>query len=170
MKRPAPVDWPRLLGDLAYLLGDELPGTTAREQEPLGTLAEFLAVPRSTLRGWLDGAEPRHNDSEALLRWAGLAGKAPVFAPLLSAGGETDKAGRAALIAGGPRSRVLLVGPFWAGVAASQWARFSQPLFRTDSVPPPAAKEKGPAIPRKPFIFQTLLVGGAGFEPATPAV
>ena len=92
MKRPAPVDWPRLLGDLAYLLGDELPGTTAREPAPLGTLAEFLAVPRSTLRGWLDGAEPRHNDGEALLLlWAGLAGKAPVFAPLVSTGGKPTR-------------------------------------------------------------------------------
>ena len=77
MIRPPAIDWPRLLGDLAYLLGDELQGTTAREPVPLGTLAAFLAVPRSTLRGWLEGAEPRHNDGEALLLlWAGLAGNA----------------------------------------------------------------------------------------------
>ena len=89
MKRPAPVDWPRLLGDLAYLLGDELPGTAAREPAPLGTLAEFLAVPRSTLRGWLEGAEPKHNDGEALLMcWCALTGKARAFAPLMRAGGK----------------------------------------------------------------------------------
>ena len=93
MIRPPAIDWPRLLGDLAYLLGDELPGTIARESAPLGTLAEFLAVPRSRLRGWLDGAEPRHNDGEALLLlWAGLAGKAPVFAPLVRPGGNPTRA------------------------------------------------------------------------------
>ena len=52
MIRPPGIDWPRLLGDLAYLLGDDLPGTTGREPAALGTLAADLAVPRSTLRGW----------------------------------------------------------------------------------------------------------------------
>ena len=87
--RPPPIDWPHLLHDMAYLLGDELPGTSAREPAPLGTLAAFLAVPRSTLRGWLEGAEPRHNDGEALLmRWCTRTGKAPAFAPLLRRGGN----------------------------------------------------------------------------------
>ena len=89
MIRPPAIDWPRLLGDLAYLLGDELPGTSAREPAPLGMLAADLGVPRSTLRGWLDGAEPRHNDGEALLiRWCALTGKERVFAPLVRAGGK----------------------------------------------------------------------------------
>lgn len=89
MIRPPAFDWPRLLDDLAYVLGDELPGTTAREPAPLGTLAAFLAVPRSTLRGWLEDAEPRHNDGEALLmRWCALTGKARAFAPLVRPGGN----------------------------------------------------------------------------------
>ena len=92
MIRPPAIDWPRLLGDLAYLLGDELPGTTAREPAPVGTLAAFLAVPRSTLRGWLEGAEPRHNDGEALLlRWCALTGKARTFAPLVRTGGNPTR-------------------------------------------------------------------------------
>lgn len=92
MIRPAAIDWPRLLDDLACLLGDELPGTTARDPAPLGTLAAFLAVPRSTLRGWLEGAEPRHNDGEALLmRWCSLTGKARAFAPLVRTGGNPTR-------------------------------------------------------------------------------
>lgn len=82
MIRPPAIDWPRLLGG-------ELPGTTAREPAPLGTLAADLGVPRSILRGWLEGAEPRHNDGEALLmRWCALTGKARVFAPLVRRGGN----------------------------------------------------------------------------------
>ncbi len=89
MIRPPAIGWPRLLDDLTYLLGDELPGTTARKPAPLGTLAASLGVARSTLRGWQEGAEPRHNDGEALLmRWCALAGKARAFAPLVRAGGK----------------------------------------------------------------------------------
>ena len=92
MIRPPAVDWPRLLGDLAYLLGDELQGTPHREPASPGILAADLDVPRSTLRGWLDGAEPRHNDGEALLmRWCSLTGKARVFAPLVRAGGNPTR-------------------------------------------------------------------------------
>ena len=95
MIRPPAIHWPRLLGDLAYLLGDELPGTTAREPAPLGTLAEFLAVPRSTLRGWLEGAVTRHNDGEALLvRWCALTGRARLYAPLVRAGGKPPQQAR----------------------------------------------------------------------------
>ena len=92
MKRPPAIDWPALLGDLAYLLGDQLPGTSARAPAPLGTLAAFLDVPRSTLRGWMEDAEPRHNDGEALLiRWCALTGKASAFAPLVRAGGNPTR-------------------------------------------------------------------------------
>ena len=92
MIRPPAIHWPRLLGDLAYLLGDELPGTTAREPAPLGALAFDLAVPRSTLRGWLEGAEPKHNDGEALLmRWCALTGKARAFEPLVRTGGNPTR-------------------------------------------------------------------------------
>lgn len=94
MIRPTAIDWPRLLGDLAYLVGDELPGTTAREPATLGTLAAFLAVPRSTLRGWQEGTEPRHTDGEALVAvWANLSGKGRAFAPVVRAGGKPTGAG-----------------------------------------------------------------------------
>jgi hypothetical protein len=83
VKRPPPTDWPRVLGDLAFLLGDVQEGTTHREPASIGTLAAFLEVPRSTVRGWTEGSEPRHNDGEALLMvWSGLTGKASAFAPL----------------------------------------------------------------------------------------
>ena len=92
MTRPPAIDWPHLLDDLAYLLGDELPSTTAKEPAPVGTLAASLTVPRSTLRGWLEGAEPRHNDGEALLLlWGRLSGKERAFAPLVSAGGKPTR-------------------------------------------------------------------------------
>ena len=45
-------------------------------------LAEALKIPRGTLRGWMDGSEPRHTDGEALLdRWCRMTGKARIFAP-----------------------------------------------------------------------------------------
>lgn len=102
MTRPLAIDWPRLLGD-------ELPGATAREPAPLCVLAADLAVPRSTLRGWLEGAEPRHNDGEALLmRWCAMTGKARVFAPIIRR--EPDKAVARSLNAGASSRRAQAVG------------------------------------------------------------
>lgn len=77
------IDWTAVLDDLAHLLGDvdesnrdvRVPCSTVR-------LADALGVARGTLRGWLDGSEPRHIDGEAVLqRWCVLTGKAREFAP-----------------------------------------------------------------------------------------
>ena len=78
------VDWPKLLADLAHLLGEPEAGNPAA-RAPCGErqLTDRLRVPRSTLRGWFDGSEPKHADGERLLdHWGRLTGKARQFAPL----------------------------------------------------------------------------------------
>jgi hypothetical protein len=78
----AAIDWPALLDELAIVLGE--PDPVSGRQVPVSTvvLAESLGVARGTLRGWLDGSEPKHQDGERLLdRWCSLTGKARVFAP-----------------------------------------------------------------------------------------
>jgi hypothetical protein len=77
------IDWAALLGEIAWLLGDPEPHLEGQRvpcsQERLATA---LGVPRGTLRGWMDGSEPKHTDGEKLLdRWCGLTGKARLFAP-----------------------------------------------------------------------------------------
>jgi hypothetical protein len=79
-------DWPQILGDLAHLLGEPAAGQAEafhlREPCSETQLARSLEVARSTLRGWVDGAEPRHCDGERILmRWAELTGKTRAFAP-----------------------------------------------------------------------------------------
>jgi len=78
------IDWPRVLADIAYLLGDPDP-SNPDVRTPLGTelLARSLGIPRGTLRNWLDGSEPRHADGEAIIdRWCALTGKSRMFAPM----------------------------------------------------------------------------------------
>jgi hypothetical protein len=50
------IDWPIVLGEIAYLLGDLDPLNPER-RVPCGerALADRLDTARSTLRGWLDG-------------------------------------------------------------------------------------------------------------------
>ena len=76
------IDWPAVLGDIAYQLGPlDANGLT---RTPLGRrlLAQQLGVPDGTVRGWMDGSEPRHTDGEMLLdRWRALTGKPREFAP-----------------------------------------------------------------------------------------
>lgn len=82
MNAPQHIDWPRLLGDIAHLLGE--PTIDGRGRIPAGTrtLADYLRVSRSTLLRWQDGSEPRHSDGEALLVvWCRLTGKSVAFAP-----------------------------------------------------------------------------------------
>ena len=78
------IDWPAVLGDLAYQLGDPAPGNPdARVPCSQERLASALGVARGTLRGWMDGSEPKHGDGEKLLdRWRVLTGKPRIFAPL----------------------------------------------------------------------------------------
>jgi hypothetical protein len=73
-----------VLEEIAYLLGDP---RTDNEQlrDPVSQerLADALATPRGTLRGWLDGSEPRHNDGERIIVfWCRLTGKARTFLPV----------------------------------------------------------------------------------------
>jgi hypothetical protein len=80
--QPSQIAWPLVIEDIAYLLGDELPGTPAREPVSQHAVADLLGVPRSTLRNWADGAQPKHSDGEKLLAaWCSLSGKARQFAP-----------------------------------------------------------------------------------------
>lgn len=77
------IDWPRLLEDLAYLAGEvDACNTEVRVPCSQERLAVTLGVARGTLRGWMDGSEPKHGDGELLLvRWCTLTGKAREFAP-----------------------------------------------------------------------------------------
>lgn len=76
------IDWSAILGDIAYLLGDE--DQSNGQRTPLGTraLGARLGVHRETIRRWQDGAQPYHADGEMLLgHWCTLTGKASTFAP-----------------------------------------------------------------------------------------
>lgn len=77
-----PIDWPAVLADIAYQLGEMDP--TTQRRTPLGRrlLARELNVADGTVRGWQEGSEPRHADGEMLLaRWRALTGKPQEFAP-----------------------------------------------------------------------------------------
>jgi hypothetical protein len=78
------IDWPRLLEDIAYMLG-EVDESNPAARTPVSTarLAVLLATPRGTLIGWMDGSEPKHADGERLIdRWRVLTGKPREFAPM----------------------------------------------------------------------------------------
>lgn len=78
------IDWPSLLGDIAYMLGEIDPANpTVREPVNTSRLAILLHTPRGTLIGWLEGSEPKHADGERLIdRWLVLTGKPREFAPM----------------------------------------------------------------------------------------
>lgn len=93
------IDWPRLLGDLAWLYGEpdaENPVPT-RIDLPIYALANKLNVSRGTLRRWLEeGAEPRHSDGEMLIAlWERATGKGRQYLPLAPLGLSATKARRA---------------------------------------------------------------------------
>lgn len=78
------IDWPKLIVDMAYLLGD-VDESHPDSRVPCSEvqLAAALDVPRTTLRNWLDGSEPKHGQGEMMLeRWCKLTGKNRAFAPL----------------------------------------------------------------------------------------
>lgn len=78
------VDFPRLIGDIQYLLGEEDPATHVRT--PIGTpaLSRYLGVSRGAVRNWLDGTVPNWDDGHMLVaRWCSLTGKAQEFVPLV---------------------------------------------------------------------------------------
>lgn len=82
--RTAYIDWPRLLGDLQYLLGEPATdGSGVVTNAGTPTLAVYLGVKRTTLRGWLDGSEPKHSQGEQLIAaWVRLSGKPREFTPI----------------------------------------------------------------------------------------
>ena len=77
------IDWPKVLEDIAWLMGEgDFAFPDARRALSSYQLAYHLKVARGTLRGWLDGAEPRWTDGERILiQWCALTGKARAFAP-----------------------------------------------------------------------------------------
>jgi hypothetical protein len=76
------IDWPKVLGEIAYMLGEPVPDGRQRLPCSEVALAAVLEVPRSTLKGWIDGSEPKHSDGERILwRWCVLSGKPRSFAP-----------------------------------------------------------------------------------------
>lgn len=78
---PLPIDIPRVLEDIAYMLGEPEP-TNKLLRAPLRTekLAEALGVPRSTLRGWIDGSDPGlHHGLMIIGLWCQVTGKAQTF-------------------------------------------------------------------------------------------
>lgn len=80
---PVQVDWPKLLAEVAWLLGEEVPGAP-HLRDPVGTptLAKALGRKRSTVVGWIDGSEPRHSDGVMLIAaWCRLTGKGETFVP-----------------------------------------------------------------------------------------
>lgn len=77
------IDWPTVLSDIAYMLGEPDPANLqVRVPCSQHRLAAELRIVRGQLRNWLDGSEPKHADGEAVLaRWSSLTGKDRVFAP-----------------------------------------------------------------------------------------
>lgn len=77
------IDWPQMLADMAFLLGEEdhtQPG--GRQHCSQKVLGEYIGRSRTTVQGWLDGQEPKHFEGEMIIRaWCGLTTKAREFAP-----------------------------------------------------------------------------------------
>lgn len=64
------VDWFRLLDDLS------------RRGVSMGGVADYIGVPRSTIVGWKQGAEPKYRDGELLLDlWIAKTGQSRHEAP-----------------------------------------------------------------------------------------
>lgn len=67
---PRAVCWPALLGDLCA------------GRMSTYAVAELLDVPRSTLRGWIDGSQPNHADGERVIAvWIRVTGKSRELVP-----------------------------------------------------------------------------------------
>lgn len=60
-----PVDWNRVF---LVLRGE---GYT------LYDVSNFVSIPRATLQGWMNGAEPRHQDGETVIRFWSEATQLP---------------------------------------------------------------------------------------------
>lgn len=80
----AHVDWPRVIAELQWQMGEQIEATPhLRNPVPIERMAEQLGVARGTLRGWIDGSEPKHADGERLIDlWCRLVSKSREFVPL----------------------------------------------------------------------------------------
>ena len=78
------IDWPRLLGDIAYLIGEQdFASPDVRVAVGTQRLATYLELSRGAVRNYLDGTEPRHSEGERLITvWVRLSGKPREFAPV----------------------------------------------------------------------------------------
>lgn len=69
---PERVDWFQVLVDLG------------RCGVPASSAAAAIGIPKSTVQGWKQGAEPKFTDGEKLVAlWVGITGKAAVDVPRL---------------------------------------------------------------------------------------
>lgn len=113
------VDWPALLGDLAYLLGEEVPNQP-QLRVALGTprLAEYLGITRGKLRNILDGTKVEYDEGTTwIAMWCRLTGKSTAFVPRAQramsspkffpekAGPDIDARGLPALPWGAPKAK-----------------------------------------------------------------
>lgn len=78
------VDWPRLLDDLRWLLGEpDFAFPDARTPLAKPKLAIQLGMSWGAMRNLFDGTEPRHTQGEALIAmWCRLSGKGREFVPI----------------------------------------------------------------------------------------
>jgi hypothetical protein len=82
MKVDTVIDWPRVIDDIALLLGETVEGTGLRTRASTVAVAVHLNVPRSTLLRWVDGSKVEYHEGVRLLAiWAALTSKAVNFAP-----------------------------------------------------------------------------------------
>lgn len=69
---PGRIDWFRVLSDLG------------RGGVPVSSAAQAIGVPKSTVLGWKQGAEPKFSDGEKLLAlWCWITGRTADDAPTL---------------------------------------------------------------------------------------
>lgn len=84
--RTAYIDWPKLLGDIAWMLGEDDP-SIPNSWRPLSEvrLADALGFSRSKLKNILGGTSLKveyHDGCELIRRWSSLSGKSKEFAPI----------------------------------------------------------------------------------------
>lgn len=84
--RTAYIDWPRLLGDIAWMLGeDELNVPNSRQPLSEVKLAATLGFSRGKLRNIISGTSFKveyHDGCALILLWSRLSGKAKEFVPI----------------------------------------------------------------------------------------
>lgn len=79
---PPPIDIPRVLEDLAFMLGEVSMECGHATRTPLNVsqLAARLDVSRGALRNWMDGSDPGLDHGLMLISlWCKVTGKAETF-------------------------------------------------------------------------------------------